>query len=73
MTEQQDIDAQREQLRQHLDALEDRLNPKKVASRTKDQIRERLADDPTPLIAAAAGVVALIGGIVTLVVFGRRH
>ena len=66
---QREIDKQREELRQNLNALEDMVNPAKVASRTK----ERIQADPAPWIAAATGVAALIGGIVTLVLFGKRR
>lgn len=66
---QREIDKQREELRQNLNALEDMVNPAKVASRTK----ERIQADPAPWIAAATGVAVLIGGIVTLVLFGKRR
>lgn len=72
MTEQSDIDRQREELRVALNELEDRVNPAKVAARTKERVQSSIERDPTPWIAAAAGVVVLIAGAVTLAIFGRR-
>ena len=65
---QHDIDRQREELRKNLNALEDMVNPTKVAARTKERIQE----EPAPWIAAAAGIAVLIGGIVSLVLLKRR-
>lgn len=65
---QREIDQQREELRQNLNALEDMVNPAKVVERTKARIKA----DPSPWIAAATGIAVLVGGIVTLVLFKRR-
>lgn len=72
MTEQREIDRQREQLRQHLNEIEDRVNPKKVADRVVGRAQDSYNEDPTPWIAAAAGVAVLIVGGIALAVFGRR-
>lgn len=72
MTEQREIDRQREQLRQHLNEIEDRVNPKKVADRVVGRAQDSYNDDPTPWIAAAAGVAVLIVGGIALAMFGRR-
>ncbi|WP_425845232.1 DUF3618 domain-containing protein [Agrococcus sp. TSP3-2-1] len=72
MTEQREIDRQREQLRQHLNEIEDRVNPKKVADRVVGRAQDSYNDDPTPWIAAAAGVAVLIVGGIALAIFGRR-
>lgn len=72
MTEQREVDRKREELRQHLNELEDRVNPKKVANRAVGKAQDSFNDDPTPWIAAAAGVAVLIIGGIALAVFGRR-
>lgn len=72
MTEQREIDRQREQLRQQLNEIEDRVNPKKVADRVVGRAQDSYNDDPTPWIAAAAGVAVLIVGGIALAIFGRR-
>ncbi|ERG65300.1 MULTISPECIES: DUF3618 domain-containing protein [Agrococcus] len=72
MTEQREIDRQREQLRQHLNEIEDRVNPKKVADRVVGRAQDSYNEDPTPWIAAAAGVAVLIVGGIALAIFGRR-
>lgn len=65
---QSDINKQREELRQNLNALEDMVNPAKVAGRVKEKVK----NDPAPWIAAVTGAAVLIGGIVTLVLVKRR-
>lgn len=72
MTEQRDVDRKREELRQHLNELEDRVNPKKVTNRAVGKAQDSYNEDPTPWIAAAAGVAVLIVGSIALAVFGRR-
>ena len=72
MTEQRDIERQREQLRQHLNEIEDRVNPKKVADRVVGRAQDSYNEDPTPWIAAAAGVAVLIVGGIARAVCGRR-
>ncbi|KAA6436180.1 DUF3618 domain-containing protein [Agrococcus sediminis] len=72
MTEQRDIDRQREEVRRHLDELESRLNPKKVANRLIGKAQDSYNDDPTPWMAAAAGVAVLVVGGIALAIFGRR-
>lgn len=72
MTEQRDIDRQREEVRRHLDELESRLNPKKVANRLIGKAQDSYNDDPTPWMAAAAGVAVLVVGGIALAIFGRK-
>ncbi|MFJ6113825.1 DUF3618 domain-containing protein [Agrococcus sediminis] len=71
MTEQRDIDRQREEVRRHLDELESRLNPKKVANRLIGKAQDSYNDDPTPWMAAAAGVAVLVVGGIALAIFRR--
>ncbi|QCR18244.1 DUF3618 domain-containing protein [Agrococcus sp. SGAir0287] len=68
MTDQRDVERQREELRRHLEEIEDRMNPAKVVDRT----RRRFDEDPAPFLAVAGGVVAAIAGVVVLVVLRRR-
>lgn len=72
MTEQREIDRQREELRQHLNEIEDRVNPKKVANRVLGRAQDSYNEDPTPWLAAAAGVAVLVVGGIALAIFGRR-
>lgn len=68
MTDQPDVDRQRDELRRALEEIEDRVNPAKVADRT----RQRFDEDPTPFLAAAGGVVLAIAGVVTFLILRRR-
>ncbi|GAA2170619.1 hypothetical protein GCM10009846_01670 [Agrococcus versicolor] len=68
MTEQSDVDRQRDELRRALEEIEDRVNPAKLAERTKHRIDE----NPTPWLAGAAGAVVAIAGLVTFLVLRRR-
>lgn len=65
-----DIARTREQFRETLDAIEDKLSVPAHARRLKASVKRRLDDDPTPVIAAGAagvaGVVAVVAGIVTI-------
>lgn len=72
MTDQREVDRKREELRQHLNELEDRVNPKKVANRAVGKAQDSFNDDPTPWIAVAAGVAVLVVGGIALAIFGRR-
>ena len=72
MTEQRDIDRKREELRQHLNEIEERVNPKKVANRFVGKAQDSYNEDPTPWIAGAAGVAVLIVGGIALALFGRK-
>lgn len=72
MTEQREIDRKREELRQHLNEIEERVNPKKLADRFVGRAQDSYNEDPTPWIAGAAGVAVLIVGGIALAIFGRR-
>jgi hypothetical protein len=72
MTEQREIDRKREELRQHLNEIEERVNPKKVVNRFKGRAQDSYNEDPTPWIAGAAGVAVLIVGSIALAIFGRK-
>lgn len=70
--DQTDIEATRAQLRDTLNEIEDRVNPVKVSQRLTASAKASIERDPTPWIAAAAGAVVVIAGIVAAVIFGRR-
>lgn len=72
MTDQREVDRKREELRQHLNELEDRVNPKKVANRAVGKAQDSFNDDPTPWLAAAAGIAVLVVGGIALAIFGRK-
>jgi hypothetical protein len=65
-----DIARTREQFRETLDAIEDKLSVPAHARRVKASVKRRLDDDPAPVIAAAAagvgGAAAIIAGIVKI-------
>lgn len=72
MTDQREVDRQREELRRALNEIEDRINPQKVAKRTTERAKASIERDPTPWVAAAAGAVVLVAGTVALAIFGKR-
>lgn len=72
MTEQREIDRKREELRLHLNELEDRINPKKVADRAVGKAQDSYNQDPTPWLAAAAGLAVLVVGGIALAILRRR-
>lgn len=72
MTEQREVDRKREELRNHLNEIENRVNPKKVANRFVGRAQDSYNEDPTPWLAAAAGVAVLVIGGIVLAVVNRR-
>ena len=66
-----DIDRTRTQLARTIDAISDRVSPKKNVQRTVDQFRERVTQiDPVMAGAAAAAVVV---GVTVLLLLRRRR
>ncbi len=64
-----DIDRTRAELAATIDAISDRVSPKKNARRALDQFRQRAAQiDPV----IAGGVAAVAVGVVVLVLWRRR-
>jgi hypothetical protein len=65
-----DIARTREQFRETLDAIEDKLSVPAHARRLRASVARRLDDDPAPVIAAGAagvaGIVAVVAGIVKI-------
>jgi type VI protein secretion system component VasF len=69
-----DIDRTRTQLARTIDAISDRVSPKRNAQRAVDRLRERVTQiDPVVVGAAAAAAVAVIGVTVLLMVRRRKH
>lgn len=66
------IEATRAQLRDTLNEIEDRVNPVKVSQRVVTAAKASIDENPTPWIAAAAGLVVVVTGAVALAIFGRR-
>jgi Protein of unknown function (DUF3618) len=65
-----DIDRTRAELAQTIDAISDRVSPKKNVQRVADQLRERASHiDPVMAGAAAAAVVV---GVTVLLLLRRR-
>jgi type VI protein secretion system component VasF len=66
-----DIDRTRDQLAHTIDAISDRVSPKKSAQRAVDRIRTRLSQVDPIMVAAAAGAVVI--GVTVLILWRRRR
>jgi len=66
-----DIDRTRAELARTIDAISDRVSPKKNARRAVDQVRQRAAQIDPMLAGGAAAAVAV--GVVVLVLWRRRR
>jgi hypothetical protein len=66
-----DIDRTRAELARTIDAISDRVSPKKNARRALDQVRERAAQI-NPALAGGAAAAAVAVGVVVLIVWRRR-
>jgi hypothetical protein len=67
-----DIDRTRTELARTIDAISDRVNPKKNAERVTDQLRER-ASQINPVMAGAAAAAVVIGVSVLLLLRRRKR
>ena len=67
-----DIDRTRAELARTIDAISDRVSPKKNVSRSLDQVRQR-ASQVDPLIAGAATAAVLVSVTVIFLVRRRRR
>jgi len=67
-----DIDRTRAELARTIDAISDRVSPKKNAERMADQIRERIGQID-PLLAGAAAVAVAVGATALLLWRRRRR
>jgi NAD(P)-dependent dehydrogenase (short-subunit alcohol dehydrogenase family) len=65
-----DIDRTRAELARTIDAISDRVSPKKNVARMADQIRERIGQID-PFLAGAAAVV-VVAGATALLLWRRR-
>ena len=69
-----DIDRTRTELARTIDAISDRVSPKKNVQRVADQLRERTGQiDPVMAGAAAAAVVVVVGVSVLLLLRRRKR
>jgi type VI protein secretion system component VasF len=66
-----DIDRTRDQLAHTIDAISDRVSPKKSAQRAVDRIRTRLSQVDPIMVGAAAGAVVI--GVTVLILWRRRR
>ncbi len=66
-----DIDRTRAELARTIDAISDRVSPKKNVSRAMDQVRRRASQIDPIMAGAAAAVVAL--GVTGLFLWRRRR
>ena len=65
-----DIDRTRAELARTIDAISERVSPKRNARRAVDQIRERVSQIDPVMAGAAAGAVAI--GVTVLFLWRRR-
>jgi hypothetical protein len=69
-----DIDRTRADLARTIDAISDRVSPRKNVQRATDRLRERISRvDPVMAGAAAAGVVVVVGVTALFLVRRRRR
>jgi hypothetical protein len=66
-----DIDRTRAELARTIDAISDRVSPKKNVDRAMDRIRQR-ASQIDPVMAGAAAAAAVVVGVTVLILFRRR-
>ena len=66
-----DIDRTRAELARTIDAISDRVSPKKNALRAVDQIRERVSQIDPVVAGVVAGAVAI--GVTVLIVWRRSR
>jgi hypothetical protein len=67
-----DIDRTRTELARTIDAISDRVSPKKNVQRVTEQLRER-ASQIDPVMAGAAAGAVVIGVTVLLLLRRRKH
>ena len=69
-----DIDRTRTELARTIDAISDRVSPKKNVQRVTDELRERASQiDPVMAGAVAAAVVVVVGVTVLLLLRRRKR
>ena len=61
----------RAQLEDTLDAIEDKLNVPKQFAQLVKRAQDAYDENPTPWLAAAAGTVAVVGGIIVWAAVSR--
>jgi Protein of unknown function (DUF3618) len=66
-----DIDRTRAELARTIDAISDRVSPKKNVDRALDQVRQRVAQIDPVMAGAAAAAVAV--GLVVVILWRRRR
>jgi hypothetical protein len=67
-----DIDRTRAELASTIDAISDRVSPKKNVERAKERLRDRISQID-PLIAGAATAAVVVGVSVMLLLRRRKH
>jgi Protein of unknown function (DUF3618) len=67
-----DIDRTRAELARTIDAISDRVSPKKNVDRAKEELRERIAQID-PVMAGAAAAAVVVGVTILLLLRGRSR
>ncbi len=67
-----DIDRTRADLARTIDAISDRVSPKKNVGRAKEQLRERVIEID-PIMAGAAAAAIVVGVTLLLLLRRRKH
>jgi Protein of unknown function (DUF3618) len=68
-----DIDRTRTQLARTIDAISDRVSPKKNAQRAVDQLRGRISQIDPVMVGAAAATTVVVVGVTVLLLVRRRN
>jgi hypothetical protein len=67
-----DIDRTRAELARTIDAISDRVNPRKNVDRAMVQVRQR-ASQIDPIMAGAAAAAVVVVGLTAFILLGRRR
>ncbi len=68
-----DIDRTRAELARTIDAISDRVNPKKNVDRAMDQIRQRASQVDPIMAGVAAAAAVVVVGLTAVILLGRRR
>jgi len=68
-----DIDHTRAQLARTIDAISDRVSPRRNIERAADEFRERAGQIDPVIVGAAVAAAVLVGGVAVLLLVRRRR
>jgi hypothetical protein len=68
-----DIDRTRAQLARTIDAISDRVSPRRNIERAADEFRERAGQIDPVIVGAAVAAAVVVGGVAVLLLVRRRR